>query len=95
MAGRFKIIEDILKTNDPEKSGGDRYSLSRVCLLISFILIMVFVFIPFFKVDDIPNYDSTITTFYNLILLFSAYSFGNKAIKRYQDMKCEISKNKD
>lgn len=84
----MSFLSDILKVNDPEKSDGEKYSLSRICLFTCFVLIIVLNTIAFIKDIDISF---TIDTLYNLVMLFSAYAFGNKAFKRYQDMKSTIS----
>lgn len=77
------FIKQILQVQDPEKGEGERFSLSRVCLLISFLSILSLIIYSLLTDQDVQ---SSMDILYQLILIFSAYSFGNKAFKRYQDL---------
>ena len=75
------MLEDILKTTDPEKSAAPRYSLARICLFLSFLLIIIMSLMPLFGLltpEDITNYERAMDTLIFLIMTFSLYAFGAK-----------------
>lgn len=86
----MKLFKECLQVNDPEKEGGSRYSLSRVCLLLSFLFMSTMLLLPIAFPNLHTHYELATDTFVTLIFLFSAYSFGNKAFKRYQDLRVDI-----
>jgi hypothetical protein len=92
------LLNDILKVNDPEKGGGDKFSMARVCLLVSvicyFICAVSYLFMSFNpSFISSPEMIKTIMTSLEYpLLLFAGYSFGGKALKTVQDIMDSGSK---
>lgn len=84
------ILYDILKVNDPEKSGGDKFSMSRLIVFVSSFLyifcsfILFFsIFFPYFEVNA-EFIEMTLEALRWPILAFAAYAFGGKFLKSNQ-----------
>jgi hypothetical protein len=91
-----KLLFDILKVNDPEKTGEDRYSLSRVILLVSsflYILCSAILFFSMFFPEITLNLNLVELTLEALrwpSLAFAADAFGGKFLKsNYKEIKHE------
>lgn len=86
--GLVKIFNDILKVNDPEKTGtDDRYSFSRIALLICLVAYLctavVYVFMSLnAKYTASPEMISAVLNSLEYpIVIFTGYSFGGKSLK--------------
>lgn len=98
-----KLLNDILKSNDPEKEGGDKFSLARVAFFVSFILyvfIQIFAFILIFLQTtniEIKLLESLTQALQWPIGLSAAYAFGGKTLKFIDNMmqSKEINKEKN
>ena len=93
MEGRYKMkkfLGDILRVNDPEKSGEDKYSLSRTSLLISTLVALVMVMLPFITEIDHTMYDVMTNTIILMIFLYAGYAFGGKVMSSRSKVKEKI-----
>lgn len=90
----MKFFTDQLKVNDPEKSEGDKFSLSRFSLFICTLTAIGLVIIPFFTEIDLSTYDVMTNVIILLIYLFAGYSFGGKVMSSASKAKKEIEKIK-
>lgn len=81
------LLSDILKVNDPEKSGDDRFSLSRIIIFVAsflYILCSAILFFSMFFHDlnlDLELVELTLEALRWPILAFAAYAFGGKFLK--------------
>lgn len=82
-----KILSDILKTIDPEKESGSRYSLSRISLLVSTIIALLLFTIPFIIDINIETYDIMTDGIIIMLFLFAGYAFGGKVISASSQTK--------
>lgn len=79
-----RFINDLLRVNDPEKSGSDKYSLSRFLLLISSVLYIIAAIIGYFLLFvedmsiDVEALNIITESLRWLIAIFAGYSFGGK-----------------
>lgn len=90
----MKFFSEILKVNDPEKSAGDKFSLSRFSLLICTLTAIGLVIIPFFTEIDLSTYDVMTNVIIMLIYLFAGYSFGGKVMSSTGKVKKELEQIK-
>ena len=80
----MQFLRDILQTNDPEKEGGDRYSLSRTLLLASSLLYLFAGVFGYFSIfTDAININTEALSITQeslrwLIVIFAGYAFGGK-----------------
>jgi hypothetical protein len=93
------FLTDILYTNDPEKSGDDRYSLARVCLFVTFN-VYILCGAGYLALSLMPQYNTSPeilkTIMDNLqyaLTLFAGYTFGGKALKTTQQIMTQNSNN--
>lgn len=89
------IFQDILRTNDPEKSGGDRFSLSRISLFVSTLITLILVILPFFIDIDESVYDIMTNVIVMIVFLFAGYAFGGKVMSTTAKSKKEIEEIKN
>jgi len=86
------FFQDILKVNDPEKSGEDRFSLARTLLFISAVLYILATvtgyFLSFFSSVEVDasSLETAIEALKFPVLLFAGYSFSNKVTKYIKDI---------
>jgi hypothetical protein len=81
------LLQDILKVNDLEKSGEDRYSFARIALFASLLgyltsaIVYLFVSLnPAYSIN-IQLVETILVSLQYPILIFSGYSFGGKSLK--------------
>lgn len=82
------MIEDILKIYDKEKGNEKkRYSLSRLLLFITFIILTLTLTVPLFfpVVDNVELYNNIIDTMTFMLLIFAGYAFGSKVNYSYNN----------
>lgn len=96
----MQILKDILKVNDLEKSGEDKYSLARVFLFISLIAYISSA-IAYMVLSlnqslrtDIGLIESIMNSLQYPILIFSGYSFGGKSLKVLETIMSRKSETK-
>lgn len=82
-----KILTDILKTVDPEKESGSRYSLSRISLLTSTIVALILFILPFIIDINIDTYEIITDAIIIMLFLFAGYAFGGKVISASSQTK--------
>ena len=76
----MNLLTDILKVNDPEKNGNEKYSQARVYKLITFIVLLgVLISSLFIDVDKDIIVNTTDTLFY-MLLIFGGYSLTGKGL---------------
>lgn len=83
----MSYFNDILKTNDPEKDDGSKYSLSRSLLLASTLITFILISVPFLFEIKLPVYENITDTIVFLITLFAGYSFGGKVMSSVGQVK--------
>lgn len=94
-----QILEDTLKVNDPEKSGTDKYSFTRIALAWSLFAYLTSAVVYLFL--SITNPDSTtpamLTGVLNSlefpIMIFSGYAFGGKTLKTLEGVLTNRNRN--
>lgn len=82
----MKLFKDLLKVNDPEKEGGERFSQSRVYLFLSVITILFMSGSSIFFDVDNKNFQYALDTVFWLGIFFGSYALIGKGMK-YQHLQ--------
>lgn len=90
----FKIFKDLLRTKDPEKVGGEKYSQSRFYLLFSFTFMFTFLFTNFFWGVGGDNFEFIVDTTFYTMGFFGSYALVKKGMSHGQKWK-ELSEQRE